>query len=345
MKNQKGITLIALVVTIVILIILAGVSIGMLTGDNGTISNANKASDETKKGNYQETLELIGINLQQKAKNMSEEELIEQYEKEIKQDKLFKKAKEISRVDKRRPITIQVKTEEDWIYWVTEEEVLYRGFEAERGIYVSLNGNTLSFFDNEEDAYNNKDSEEHYYGNIREIHMAYNEQQPWRNMSEIEKVVIVDEIEPISMCNYFHTLKNLKEIENIEKINTSRVKSMYQLFCHCDSLDNLDLSTFDTSNVVDMGRMFNACKTLNNLNLSSFNTANVTNMVEMFDYCSNMIVLDISSFDTSNVKDMTRMFAYCKKINSILVGPKWKLAEKQVEIFAACGVREVTKNF
>ena len=34
LKNKTGITLIALVVTIVILLILAGVSIAMLTGDN-----------------------------------------------------------------------------------------------------------------------------------------------------------------------------------------------------------------------------------------------------------------------------------------------------------------------
>ena len=34
-NKQKGITLIALVVTIIVLLILAGVSISMLTGDNG----------------------------------------------------------------------------------------------------------------------------------------------------------------------------------------------------------------------------------------------------------------------------------------------------------------------
>ncbi len=65
-KTQKGITLIALVVTIIILLILAGVTISTLTGEDGTIANANKASDETKKGNYQEELELIGIRLQRK---------------------------------------------------------------------------------------------------------------------------------------------------------------------------------------------------------------------------------------------------------------------------------------
>ena len=44
MKNQKGITLIALVVTIIVLLILAGISIAMLTGENGIIRNAQKAA-------------------------------------------------------------------------------------------------------------------------------------------------------------------------------------------------------------------------------------------------------------------------------------------------------------
>lgn len=50
MKNQKGITLIALVVTIVVLLILAGTSIAMLTGDNGIITNAQKASYANTEG-------------------------------------------------------------------------------------------------------------------------------------------------------------------------------------------------------------------------------------------------------------------------------------------------------
>ena len=47
MKNQKGITLIALAVTIIVLIILAGVTIAMLRGDNSIISNAQKAKNLT----------------------------------------------------------------------------------------------------------------------------------------------------------------------------------------------------------------------------------------------------------------------------------------------------------
>ena len=43
-KNKEtGITLIALVVTIIVLIILAGVSINMLVGENGIITKAQEA--------------------------------------------------------------------------------------------------------------------------------------------------------------------------------------------------------------------------------------------------------------------------------------------------------------
>lgn len=44
MKNQKGITLIALVITIIVLLILAGVSIAMLTGDNGLLTKSDEAA-------------------------------------------------------------------------------------------------------------------------------------------------------------------------------------------------------------------------------------------------------------------------------------------------------------
>ena len=47
-KNNKGITLIALVITIIVLLILAGVSIAMLTGQNGILTQAARAKEETE---------------------------------------------------------------------------------------------------------------------------------------------------------------------------------------------------------------------------------------------------------------------------------------------------------
>ena len=49
-QNNKGITLIALVVTIVVLLILAGITITALFGDNGLITRAKIADQKTKEG-------------------------------------------------------------------------------------------------------------------------------------------------------------------------------------------------------------------------------------------------------------------------------------------------------
>ena len=57
LKERKGITLIALVITIIVLLILAGVSIAMLTGQNGILTQANNAKDETEQANAKEKVE------------------------------------------------------------------------------------------------------------------------------------------------------------------------------------------------------------------------------------------------------------------------------------------------
>ena len=48
MKKQKGITLIALVVTVIVLIILAGISISIILGENGLVAKAKRAAVQTE---------------------------------------------------------------------------------------------------------------------------------------------------------------------------------------------------------------------------------------------------------------------------------------------------------
>ena len=53
-RKEKGITLIALVITIIVLLILAGVSIAMLTGENGILTQAKRAKEETERAQEEE---------------------------------------------------------------------------------------------------------------------------------------------------------------------------------------------------------------------------------------------------------------------------------------------------
>jgi competence protein ComGC len=62
-KNSKGITLIALVITIIVLLILAGVTIATLTGDNGILTQAGNAKEQTEKADIIERakIEIVGV--------------------------------------------------------------------------------------------------------------------------------------------------------------------------------------------------------------------------------------------------------------------------------------------
>lgn len=58
-QKERGITLIALVVTIIVLVILAGVSINMLVGDNGIIPQTQTAKTQTEQATLKEKLDMI----------------------------------------------------------------------------------------------------------------------------------------------------------------------------------------------------------------------------------------------------------------------------------------------
>ena len=56
--SNKGITLIALVITIIVLLILAGVSIAMLTGENGVLTKATEAKEQTEVAQEKEEIQM-----------------------------------------------------------------------------------------------------------------------------------------------------------------------------------------------------------------------------------------------------------------------------------------------
>ena len=60
MRKNRGITLIALVVTIIVLLILAGISISMLTGQNGILNRASETKEKTETAKQGEEEKLQG---------------------------------------------------------------------------------------------------------------------------------------------------------------------------------------------------------------------------------------------------------------------------------------------
>ena len=58
LRNKSGITLIALIVTIIVLIIIAGISIATLTADNGILRQTDAAKVAQMEGNGREQVKL-----------------------------------------------------------------------------------------------------------------------------------------------------------------------------------------------------------------------------------------------------------------------------------------------
>ena len=78
-RKDQGITILALSVTIIILLILAGITISQLTGENGLIKNTREAKEETEKANEKEIIDRSVVQAMSKNNrgNLEEEEFQE----------------------------------------------------------------------------------------------------------------------------------------------------------------------------------------------------------------------------------------------------------------------------
>lgn len=89
-KQQEGITLIALVITIIVMLILAGISIAMLAGDNGVLTRAGDAKKKSDKATLIENarIELLGKNVNNSGRQIKESQLIEVLKKYFNEDEV-----------------------------------------------------------------------------------------------------------------------------------------------------------------------------------------------------------------------------------------------------------------
>ena len=88
LKEKRGITLIALVITIIVLLILAGVSIAMLTGDNGILTQATEAKEKNTIGEEEEriSLALQSLKMKKQADNVSTTVTSAELQKQLEDD-------------------------------------------------------------------------------------------------------------------------------------------------------------------------------------------------------------------------------------------------------------------
>lgn len=108
MRDTKGITLIALVITIIILLILAAVSIATLTGENGILSKAKIAKIRTEYTSAKEIIELKLMEIQAECSYQQKAYTIKEINEKIEDEKI-KKDKEYYENDALKGILVSVK--------------------------------------------------------------------------------------------------------------------------------------------------------------------------------------------------------------------------------------------
>lgn len=126
---------------------------------------------------------------------------------------------------------------------------------------------------------------------------------------------------------------------DLNSLNTENVETFRDMFDGCNSLTNIDISSWKTPNLTNTWRMFFGCHELTSitLNKDKFSTDKVTDMAHMFDGCSKLYSVDLSGFNTANVKDMSYMFSGCSSLSSLaLPGFNTESCTNMTYMFDSC---------
>lgn len=133
--------------------------------------------------------------------------------------------------------------------------------------------------------------------------------------------------------------KNLKSVDFGGAFYTDISESLFEMFAKCESLETLDLSSWNTTNVESFGGMFYDCFHLTSLNLSGWDTSKALSMHGMFDGCIRLENVDVSHFETSKVQSFDSMFSSCYKLGAIDVS-SWDTssAKRMFSMFSGCSI-------
>ena len=314
-KTNKGITLIALVITIIVLLILAGVTIATLTGDNGILTKAQEASIQTRGAQVEEVINLWKSEIEMNENTNSN--AIVKGQDELLQELLSDKQVYENEIDR-----------ENKTITIGNRVISYKTKSQPTDIYVALYNDGTLVFNSKNEFDTSKLAEGWTIENIKgkKYELINIDKEPWYDASKMPqwygsstviKISFLDKVVPENIEYWFYSLTNLTTIENMNNLDTSNVTDMSGMFDGCSSLTSINLTGLDTSNVTDMIGMFYLCSSLTSINLTGLDTSNVINMQDMFMDCTLLTNVDITGLNTSKVTSMRRMFMRCNNIQNL----------------------------
>lgn len=326
--NRTGITIISLVITIIVSLILAGITICSITGDNRIINNAGNAKEEAEIANEKEIVNTATVQAmgQNKFGNITQNELQEQL------DKLTDTGKTNVQII-RRKLIVEF-TDSHRMYHVDNIGNVYEYIYKDLPIMESG-----SIFNNRMNDYKSSILTVTVLDNINIPDNVYKIFDVSKNQDETVKAWLVTNYENTDMYHLYIGGEEGLETEdcsdmfrefsgctniNIENLYTEKVQRFDNMFYGDNKLVELIASpTLVTSKATSLRYMFYLCVQLKSIDTSQWDTSNVTDMFGTFRMCQSIEVFDLSNFDTSNVVYTDYLFQYCQKLKTIYVSDKW----------------------
>ena len=276
MKNSKGITLVALIITIIVLIILASISINAISGNNSLINQAIKSKTNTEMAEEKEILEKCVAYAIAKNKSgvLTPEDLEREFQTNVAGRVITDGTESIEKYEEGELITItkiKVKFIETENVYLIDQEGSVEDFVLADTIWQ----NNVNYVLDEQNktltiSRNDTSRTDIYNGDVI-----------------IKEKAIINGVEYITKfpnsCELLFLQATRMTSFSMEDIDTSNVTSMMGMFIMCSALKDINIANFDTSNVKNISQMFCECSAIQNLDLTSLNISHVTDMAGMFD--------------------------------------------------------------
>ena len=309
LKETKGITLVALIITVIILLILAGVTISLVIGKNGLIAKSKESVEKYKEKEKEEQWQLEDFEAGMEEINLAELKDEEEHP-ELKQMKLV-----LNITEDNKEIKLPVYTSSDdykydcTVNWGdgTTEQVTNENAKTTKHTYGNTGEYTLVI----EGTY------ERLYYNDKSIQRALKKVEQW-GATGLKNV-------------YLYDCTNLEEIAEPSKNSFANVTNFNWTFALCNNLANLpeklfancpNVTSFDTtflgcSNIINIPeRLFSNCSNVSNFHSTFLGCNNITNIPErIFANCPNVTDFSGTFSECSSVTNIPeRIFANCANV-------------------------------
>lgn len=319
--SQKGITLVALVVTIVVLLILAGVSLNLVLGQNGIVNKAKDAKDATARTRTEESVALevagsYGID------GKIDMPLLNENLKHIKD--LTYNGEALSDTNKIESLPTKVVVDGYEVIIDEEEGTSILGDMPEHPELTGFDWFVVGETEPDEES---KDIAEYLiksgHGQGTLIIYPRNGKSATITASDLEDYY--DGSYVPQWCSLINKELAMKITSVYVAPQVSTEHATY-FFVGLENCEKIDIANLDTSKVTDMSYMFENCENLKNVNVTNLDVSKVKNMQYMFAYCHELETIEeISDWDVSNVTSMEYLFCDCQKLENINL-EKWDVS-------------------